>query len=333
MKKISVIIPAYNMERYIKHALLSVINQEGVSIDDMEILAVNDGSKDDTKEIILGFNNEYKNIIRFIDLKANEGVLSATIHALKKVEGENVCLLDADDIWHTNKLSQVLTCLENGYDLVFHEGEFIDDFGNLLNRFIRCQIRDEDIVSNIRTLNGGIPLGSAISFKMSRLNLELLISVYNKFKKKNMDRAVVQDTAILHTLATYKDLKAKCIRKDLYYYRVHGGNTSLNSDFDNVERLKRAFKMGLDSTLFAIEIYKDTGLYYKEKDIDIGFKKFLYSMNFSLKEKPLSDLYKDYLFLLKNNAFTGRKEKITRAIYPLFFRLPVWLRRFLRKFW
>lgn len=320
------------MESFIEQAVVSAVEQDGISPSDVEILVVNDGSEDGTGHIVEGLIRKHGGLIRLINLKSNAGVLTATIEGLKKAAGEYICLLDADDVWARNKLSEVVSCFESGYDLVFHEGEFIDSNGNSLNKYVRCVIPDDMIAYNIRSFNGGIPLGSSISFRRSKLDLELLNSVYEVFNDKSLERFVYQDSAILHTLMSRKDLNIKCIRKDLYDYRVHESNSSLNSDFDNVERLRETFNKGLQTTLFAIEIYKKSGLYYTDKSIETGFLKFLYCKNFSLKEKALLALFKDYYLLLRKNAFTGGKEKLTKFIYPFFFRLPVKLRVVIRQY-
>ncbi len=331
MAEVTVIIPVYNMEHYIKSSVMSVIDQEGFPVGDIEILVVNDGSTDNTKHIIQELIEGHNGLIKLIDLKDNIGVMGAAIEGLKRASGRYICLLDADDIWHPAKISEVTVFLEKGYDLVLHEGEYIDADGNPINRPVKCRVNDEDIVYYIKTFNGGIPFGSAISFLRSKLDVELIVAAYRKFREEGIERFVSHDTTILHALTVHKNLAAKCIRENLYRYRIHGKNTSQLTEFDNVTSLRKTFTMGMYSTLCAIEIYKISGLYYEDKSIDLGFKKFLYCKNFSLKEKSLFALYHDYLYLLINNAFIGRKEMITRAIYPLFFRLPAKLRGFLRR--
>lgn len=330
-QKISIIIPAFNMERFIKEAVLSVITQKDISLNDIEIIVINDGSNDNTERIVRELIKKHGDFIKCISFETNAGVLTATVEGLANARGKYICLLDADDIWHSNKLSEVVSCFADGYDLVFHEGEFIDASGYFLNKPVKCMIDDDKIADSIRTFNGGFPMGSSISFRRSMLDLELLISVFNSFKDKKVERSIHQDSAILHTLLSRSDIKIKCIRNNLYGYRMHENNDSLKSDFDNDSKLRKIFDGGLHTSLFATEIYKKSGLYYEDKGIEIGFMKFVYCKNFSLREKTLFNLYKDYYFLLKNNAFRGNKEKITKFIYPLFFRLPVTMRIFFRQ--
>lgn len=92
MPKVSVIVPVYNMEKYLSRCLTSLINQ---TIDDLEIIVVNDGSTDKSDEII----KEYKkanNNIRYVT-KENGGLSSARNFGLLYATGEYIAFLDSDD--------------------------------------------------------------------------------------------------------------------------------------------------------------------------------------------------------------------------------------------
>ena len=102
MKKnpeISVIIPIYNGEKYLKECLDSVINQ---TFKDIEIICVNDGSTDDTSKI-LNFYSKKDNRIIIIN-QPNSGAGAARNNALKIATGKYLSILDADDIFETNML-------------------------------------------------------------------------------------------------------------------------------------------------------------------------------------------------------------------------------------
>ncbi len=92
MPKVSVIVPVYNMEKYLSRCLTSLINQ---TIDNLEIIVVNDGSTDKSDEII----KEYKkanNNIRYVT-KENGGLSSARNFGLLYATGEYIAFLDSDD--------------------------------------------------------------------------------------------------------------------------------------------------------------------------------------------------------------------------------------------
>ncbi|MBI5642825.1 MAG: glycosyltransferase family 2 protein [Deltaproteobacteria bacterium] len=330
MKKVSVLILSYNLEKYIREAVLSALNQNGVSHDELEIVIVEDGSADNSRGVIKGLIREYPGAVKLIDLGRNTGIMPAAMEGLKHLTGKYVCLLDADDVWHEDKLSEVIPCLDAGYDLVLHEGEFVDSSGNFL-RSAGCRVRDEDIAGRIRTFNGGAPLGSCVSFRKSSLDMGLLSAVYDKFKAKGIERNLHQDFSMVHNLLSRKGIRVKCVRKNLYKYRIHEGNTSQHSDFEDAGKLRKTYDDWMAGIQFAIETYRLTGIFNEDKSIDIGFRKFLYHKNLTFREKPLIKLWSDYIFLLRNRAFSSSNEKLREALYPFFYRLSPKLRGFIRR--
>ena len=80
MKKISVIVPVYNVEAYIAKCLDSLVNQ---TIDDIEIIVVNDGTKDNSQEIIDEYVKKYPKKV-FSYIKENGGLSSARNYGIKK---------------------------------------------------------------------------------------------------------------------------------------------------------------------------------------------------------------------------------------------------------
>lgn len=95
---ISIVIPAYNSAKLIEDTLDSVMAQDYRPI---EIIIVDDGSKDDTAAVVEGYSGP----IRLISQK-NAGPGIARNTGIKECRGEFVAFIDADDLWHPNKLSQ-----------------------------------------------------------------------------------------------------------------------------------------------------------------------------------------------------------------------------------
>lgn len=92
MPKVSVIVPVYNVEKYISKCLNSLVNQ---TLKDIEIIVVNDGSKDGSKEIIKEYEEKYSNIV-YVE-KPNGGLSDARNFGLKYAKGEFIAFLDSDD--------------------------------------------------------------------------------------------------------------------------------------------------------------------------------------------------------------------------------------------
>lgn len=97
-ERVSVIIPVYNSEEYIGRCLDSVINQTYKNI---EILAFNDGSKDNSLKILNEYQAKYPNVIKVIN-QENQGVAKTRNDGIKKATGKYVMFIDNDDYINTN---------------------------------------------------------------------------------------------------------------------------------------------------------------------------------------------------------------------------------------
>lgn len=91
---VSVILPAYNAAKYLDRSVSSIYNN-GPSLDLYEVIAINDGSKDETLSVLEKYHNRYPNF-KVID-KENGGVSSARNLGIEKATGDYVLFLDADD--------------------------------------------------------------------------------------------------------------------------------------------------------------------------------------------------------------------------------------------
>ena len=94
MPKISVLMPAYNVEKYIAESIESILNQ---TFTDFEFLIINDGSTDGTAQIIKEYAKKDKRI-RFIDNKKNQGLIAVLNQGLDLCTGEYIARMDSDDI-------------------------------------------------------------------------------------------------------------------------------------------------------------------------------------------------------------------------------------------
>ena len=104
MAKVSVVIPVYNVEKYLRECLDSVVNQ---TLKDIEIICVNDGSTDNSLEILKEYAQKDSRII-VID-KVNEGAATARNIGIDRAQGEYLAILDSDDIYHTSMLEKMLS--------------------------------------------------------------------------------------------------------------------------------------------------------------------------------------------------------------------------------
>ncbi|MCD6162696.1 MAG: glycosyltransferase family 2 protein [candidate division Zixibacteria bacterium] len=123
MPKVSVIIPVYNSTGFIDEALQSVFAQ---TFKDYEIIIINDGSTDNTKQVI----EKYSDKIRYF-YQENRGPAAARNNGIKKAKGEYIAFIDSDDIWHPEKLKMQVSILDSNQNIgmVFTENSLFDENG------------------------------------------------------------------------------------------------------------------------------------------------------------------------------------------------------------
>lgn len=115
--KFSIIISVYNVEKYIKESIESVINQSIGFIDNVELLLVDDGSTDNSKVICKDFESKYPNNIHYY-YKSNGGASSARNLGIKYAKGEYLNFLDSDDLLHKDALKVVYDFFEQNKDTI-----------------------------------------------------------------------------------------------------------------------------------------------------------------------------------------------------------------------
>ena len=119
---VSIIIPIYNAEKYIKRCLNSIADQEVIT----EIICVDDGSTDNSRQIIEAFAEKNKNVIYIY--QENSGASAARNNGLKHANGELCMFFDADDILYPDALKKMTVPIINGdAELVIGNYDEIDD--------------------------------------------------------------------------------------------------------------------------------------------------------------------------------------------------------------
>lgn len=120
LPKISVIIPVYNASKYITECLDSVLNQ---TFTDIEVICVNDGSTDDSLEILEKYSSEIK-----IINQENKGASASRNQGLKKAKGEYILFVDADDYLRKDAIKKLYTlAVEKNLDLILFKIINFDD--------------------------------------------------------------------------------------------------------------------------------------------------------------------------------------------------------------
>ena len=115
--KISVICPTYNSENFVEKTLKSVINQTYLP---QEIILIDDGSSDNTIQILEEFKKEYQNMFQIQIIKSkHNGPGKARNIGIENANNEWLAFLDSDDIWWSNKLEMVEASIKKNKNINF----------------------------------------------------------------------------------------------------------------------------------------------------------------------------------------------------------------------
>ncbi len=126
MYKLSVIVPVYNVEKYLDKCLNSLVRQ---NIDDYEIIVVNDGTKDNSQKIIDEYVGKYPDLVKSF-IKENGGLSDARNYGIKRATGEYITFLDSDDYIEEDTYKNMLAiAYKDNLDLVVSDLEYVWEDG------------------------------------------------------------------------------------------------------------------------------------------------------------------------------------------------------------
>ncbi|MEE8424808.1 MAG: glycosyltransferase [Elusimicrobiota bacterium] len=242
--RVSVIVINYNYGRYLSRAVSSVLAQE-VPAGGMEILVVDDGSTDDSKDRI----SPYLEKVRWIE-KRNGGQVSAFNTGMREAKGEFVALLESDDFWESTKLAQCLARLTAQPEaaMVQHWLTQADADGNSLPGFSYpdgpTQV-DLDVY-----LRRSLPYIGASCVVFRRAALEKHLPLPEKF--------LYGADACLRLLAATKG-PILVIPKRLGTRRLHGKNLFGGTVYDDRDKLERTLKFHWDMASYHRRVLDEAG--------------------------------------------------------------------------
>lgn len=219
-KKVSVIIPAYNHERFIGAAIDSVLHQ---TYQDFELIVINDGSTDRTGEIIQSYKDE-RITYRY---QENQDAYNTINRGLSMVSGDYVAILNSDDVYSPTRLERLVAeqqatdaqCLFTDVVPISDEGEEFTDpaFGwNVWHQKNRAFHRE------CGDLYVGFLKGN---FMVTTSNLFLTASAAEKVGKFCSLRYLHDYDYIFRVMLAYPGKVRYLAEEKLLYYRIHSGNT------------------------------------------------------------------------------------------------------------
>ncbi len=219
---VSVLINNYNYGRFVEEAIESVLKQ---TYRNFEIVIVDDGSSDESKQIIQKYQRRYPDIITAV-YKENGGQASAFNRGVMESHGEILAFLDSDDYWYENKLEKIVKAHETS-EFVGHAKHYSNGKKEDANRTYRDRrkefLRQYGFMNNMGLFTSTISISKKLAhkiFPMPESNLKVSADYY------------VVIFALYYTNVSF-------LEEELSYYRIHGRNLYAcdNDIFGSIESM------------------------------------------------------------------------------------------------
>lgn len=212
--KISVILPVYNSQDYVREAIQSVLNQ---TYSDFELIIINDGSTDNSSGIIESFKDKR---IMYINNSKNSGLISTLNEGLRRANGKYIARMDADDICLPDRFQKQVEVLEKSDDVVLVSSDFYELKGSNLK--LSTGFNGSDEIKTVLLFAPGIAHPT--------------VMMRNIFKEKsiqyNSHFLHVEDYQLWTELSFIGDMIN--IDRPLLKYRSH--NAQVSAQFGSVQR-------------------------------------------------------------------------------------------------
>lgn len=279
MPKVSVIVPVYNVEKYLEKCLNSLVNQ---TLKDIEIIIVNDGTPDNSQTIIDKYQKKYPNIIKSY-IKENGGLSDARNYGLKKASGKYVAFLDSDDYVTTDMYeSMYKKAISGNFDMVVCDLNYI--YGD---KIVKAYSNIKDDTTNIKkTMLNIYPAAWNKIFKKALFNKNI------EFKKG----VWFEDVEFIYRLLPYvKKIGVVHEHFNQYVQRIGSITSTVNPKIYHY----------IDNWNGIIDFYKEREL-YQEYHHELEYCYVRYLLATFIKQASLYN-YEDYQDAVKEAIINVKK--------------------------
>jgi len=229
-KKVSVIVPVYNAEQYVKDTLQSLLAQ---THSNLEVIIVDDGSPDQSIEVCRQFTDSRIKIVQ----QSNRGLAGARNTGIRHAQGEYVAFLDADDLWLPEKLEKHVHHLQTSplVGVSFSYSAFIDELGEYTGLY-QIPRKIKGITAPYVLCRNPIGNGSAAVLRRKVFeDIEFQDDVYGKPESFYFDerlrakKADATDLECWTRIAAQTTWETEGIPEVLTLYRISSGGLSANA--------------------------------------------------------------------------------------------------------
>lgn len=292
MKKVSIIVPVYNVEKYLEECIESMLNQTYTNI---EIILVDDGSTDSSGKIC----DKYKIIDNRVKVihKKNEGVSSARNTALDMIDGEYLCFVDSDD--YVDK-DFILKLVENLNDNDMTICGYIEKY---LDKEEKIDITNQiQILTNVDIMNQVIGLSNIKGYLWNKLFKTEIIK-NNKISFSN-NICLCEDMYFVIQYLKYCNCVA-IIPENLYYYRMRASSAVWSKNIEKKISIFVAYEE-IYSILKEIEAEQLDSFMYSYVADFFSYKKYI--NNDKYKKLSKIDINKEFWSLIHSKKINFKKK-------------------------
>lgn len=320
MPKVSVIVPVYNVDKYLKKCLESLVNQ---TLDEIEIIVVNDGSTDKSEEIAMFYKEKYSKKIVYLK-KENGGLSDARNYGMPYATGEYIAFLDSDDYVQLDMYEKMYSVAKReDSDMV--ECDFIWEYPN------KSKVDIGALYSNKKEM--------IVNARVVAWNKLIKKSVLNDAKIQYPKGLRYEDVEFFYKMVPFYD-KVSFVKEPLVHY-VQRQNSISNSQN---ERTKEIFSV-LNNV---IEYYKEKNLYEEYKvELEYTYTRLLLCSSLfrivKIKDSKVRKALLDQTWnnlnskfpewkkniILRNNK--SNKNKYMKTVNRFTYKLYCFIFRFLKK--
>lgn len=217
MPKFSIIVPVYNVEKYIEKCLDSIYNQ---TYEDYEVIVVNDGTKDNSMEHVKKYS------VKVITQK-NQGLSEARNSGVKAATGEYLIFLDSDDYIEKNLLKELAKSLKNEPDLVRFQIQEVFEDGKV-NQFPEKDFYDKSGEEAFKLITSYHYVENAWCYAIKRK--------YYQKEKFSFKKGTIHEDFGLIPLVIIKAKKVNSISYIGYNYLQRQGSIMSNKNYDKTKK-------------------------------------------------------------------------------------------------
>ena len=304
--KISVVSAVYNQEKYILRFLRSIQNQ---FFDDIEIILVDDFSKDNTVQLIEQYQKEDERII-LLKHKENKGSLISRNDGILKAKGEYIIVPDSDDILANNTLNYLYNLAKrNNYDMIrfnIYKGKRQLFMHNLVKHMESRPIYQPELF-NYLFYSKGFPKLIDVFISNKFVKREIYYEALNSIDSFYLNQYMTNWEDGLINFMLYKKAKSFYFVNDLLYYYIQNKESIRKNFKNNMEKIIR------NGFLYLKFIYEYTTNTKKEKDMANAIFNNIYAVlkNFKFYNKITKDytLYYEVINSYLNDKFISPSVK------------------------